>query len=366
MKYGWTRSRTLGLAVAGAVAIISIHSSAQAPATGQGRGGGQGQGGGRGAAAARQTSGLEVLPVQGFDRTRVYMIAGGGANVIVQVGDDGVLMVDTGNAESADKVFATVRQITDKPIRWIINTHAHLENVGGNEGVIKLAGGQRTSQGGGGGGVENANGPLVVAHQEAVNMMMDAKPEYPDDAVPKDTFLTDNKQIYFNGEGIEVWEMPHAHSAGDLMVFFRKSDVIAVGDLVSTNTYPMFDVEAGGTLQGLLNAMNRIVPMMIPRFNQMDGTRVLPSHGRISDQSDVAEFRDTATIIRDRILYMIDKGMSLEQVKAAKPTLDYDPVYGASNGPWSTDKFIEAVYTELKNNKGPKPALGLNFVDGGK
>jgi glyoxylase-like metal-dependent hydrolase (beta-lactamase superfamily II) len=206
----------------------------------------------------------------------------------------------------------------------------------------------------------------VVAHQEAVNMMMDAKPEYPDDAVPKDTFLTDNKQIYFNGEGIEVWEMPHAHSAGDLMVFFRKSDVIAVGDLVSTNTYPMFDVEAGGTLQGLLDAMNRIVPMMIPRFNQMDGTRVLPSHGRISDQSDVAEFRDTATIIRDRILYMIDKGMSLEQVKAAKPTLDYDPVYGASNGPWSTDKFIEAVYAELKNNKGPKPALGLNFVDGGK
>ena len=235
-------------------------------------------------------------------------------------------MVDTGNAESSDKVFAAVRQITDKPIRWIINTHAHLDNVGGNEGVIKLAGGQRTSQGGGGGGVENPNGPLVVAHLDAVNMMMDAKPEYPDEAIPKDSFFSDNKQIYFNGEGIEVWEVPHAHSAGDLIVFFRKSDVIAVGDLVSPNTYPVFDVEAGGTLQGVLDAMNRIVPMMIPRFNQMDGTRVLPSHGRISDQSDVAEFRDMATIVRDRIQYMIDKGMSLEQVKAARPTLDYDPV----------------------------------------
>jgi hypothetical protein len=128
----------------------------------------------------------------------------------------------------------------------------------------------------------------------------------------------------------------------------------------------VFDTEAGGTLQGVLDAMNRIVPMMIPRFNQMDGTRVLPSHGRISDQSDVAELRDTATIVRDRIQYMMDKGMSLDQVKAAKPTLDYDPVYGANSGPWTTEKFIETVYAELRNRKGPKPALGLNFVDGGK
>ena len=324
MTSKWTGSMALGLAVASAVAAISIHLSAQG--RGGGQGGGQQQGGGRGA-AARQTPGLEVLPVQGFDRTRVYMIVGAGANVIVQVGDDGVLMVDTGNAESSDKVVAAIRQITDKPVRWIINSHAHPDNIGGNEGVLKLVGGQRTSQGGGGGGVENPNGALVVAHLDAANMMMDAKPEIPDEAIPKDTFFTDNKQIYFNGEGIEVWEMPKAHSAGDLIVFFRRSDVIAVGDIVSTNTYPAFDVEAGGTLQGVLDAMNRIVPMMIPRFNQMDGTRVLPGHGRIADQSDVAELRDMATIVRDRIQYMIDKGMSLEQVKAAKPTLDYDPLY---------------------------------------
>ena len=329
---------------------------------------GQGQGrGGRGAAAAPQASNtLPTLFVQGFENTKVYLIAGAGGNIVAQVGDDGVLLVDTGNAESAEKVVATVRQLSDRPVRWVINTHPHPDNVGGNARVIGLLGGQRTSQGGGGGGVENPNGPLVVAHNDTVTALLDITPELPDDAIPKDTIITDNKQLFFNGEGIEIWEFPNSHSTGDLIVYFRKSDVIAVGDLVQTDTYPVIDVKAGGTLRGVLDAMDYIVKKMIPRFNQMDGTRVIPSHGRQSDQSDVAELRDMATIVRDRIQFMIDKGMSLEQVKAARPALDYDRLYGTRPGPGSTDTFIETVYAELKNWKGPKAPSGLNFVDGGK
>ncbi len=351
------RSWTGVLALVVVVGALGVSTSGQ---QGQGGGGGRG-GGGQGRGGAPQASStLPTMFVQGFNNTKVYLIAGAGGNIVAQVGDDGVLLVDTGNAESGDKVVATVRQLSPRPIRWVINTHPHPDNIGGNVRVINLIGGQRTAQGGGGGGVENPNGPLLVAHQDTVNVMLDIKPELPEAAIPKDTFITDNKQLFFNDEGIEIWEFPHAHSTGDLIVYFRKSDVIAVGDLVQTDTYPVIDVTAGGTLQGMLDAMNTIVPKMIPKFNQMEGTRVIPSHGHQVDQSDIAELRDMATIVRDRIQYMIGKGLSLEQVKAARPSADYDPVYGAS------DQFIQTVYTELKNWKGPKAASGLNFVDGGK
>jgi len=375
----WTGVFTLVVAV-GALGIST--SGQQGQGGGGGRGGDGAGGGGRGAgggaaqggqgrgAAATPAGTLPTMFIQGFDTTKVYMIggatAGAGANLVAQIGDDGVLLVDTGNAESADKVVATVRQLTDKPIRWIINTHPHPDNVGGNTRLLSIIGGQRTSQGGGGGGVENPNGAQVVAHQDTANVILDVKPELPDDAIPKDTFITDNKQLYFNGEGIEIREFPHAHSTGDLIVYFRKSDVIAAGDLVATDTFPVIDVAEGGTLQGMLDAQNTIIRMMIPKFNQMEGTRAIPSHGRECEQSDLAEVRDMATIVRDRIQYMIEKGMSLDQVKAARPAVDYDPIYGAKTGPWTTDKFIETVYTELKNWKGPKVASGLNFVDGGK
>ena len=344
--------RRISIAVGCVAALATTLVAQQGPA---GRGG-----------APRPSADVVAMPVQGFDHTMVYMLVGAGANLVLQIGDDGVLMVDTGNAASSEKVLAAVRRLTDKPVRWIINTHPDPDNIGGNASIIQAVGGQRTSQGGGGGSVENANGPLVVAHQDAVNVMIDVKPEIPDAAIPKDTFITDNKQLYCNGEGIELWEHPNAHSAGDIIVYFRKSDVIAAGGLVFTDTYPMFNAELGGTLQGMLDGMNHVVQMMIPKFNQMDGTRVIPSHGRLADQSDVAEVRDMATIIRDRIQHMIDKGLTLEQVKAARPTVDYNPIYGAATGPWTTDKFIEAVYAELKNRKGPKPQSGLNFVDGGE
>lgn len=309
---------------------------------------------------------LRVTPVQGFDSTRIYLLHGAGANITVQVGDDGVLLVDTGTADASDKVLAAVRRLTDKPIRYIINTNADADHVGGNEGILKASGGQRTAQGGGGGGVENPGGAIVLAHQNTANRMMEegsGRAVYPDGAIAKDTFITDNKQIYFNGEPIDItWY--GGHTDGDILVFFRRSDVIAAGDLLSTDTFPAIDLKSGGSIQGLLNGLNRVVELSVPRFNQIDGTRTIPGHGYVSNQSDVAEIRDMTTIVRDRVQYLVQKNMTVAQVKAARPAVDYSTVYGT---PATTDTFIETLYTDLKKpRKGAPPQSGLNFSDGGK
>jgi glyoxylase-like metal-dependent hydrolase (beta-lactamase superfamily II) len=192
-------------------------------------------------------------------------------------------------------------------------------------------------------------------------------PAYPDDTIPKYTFLTADKQLYVNGEAIELWWHPNAHTDGDILVFFRRSDVIVAGDLLHTDTFPVFDAEAGGGLQGMLNGLNHIIDIAVPRFNQMDGTRIIPGHGRLCTESDIAELRDMATIIRDRIQYMVQKNMTLEQVKAVRPTVDYNPVYGETTGFWTMEKFIETVYADLKKpRQGPAPKSGLNFSDGGR
>jgi hypothetical protein len=139
--------------------------------------------------------------------------------------------------------------------------------------------------------------------------------------------------------------MPAAHTDGDLIVWFRKSDVVSTGDVFSTVTYPMIDLARGGSVQGILNALNSILDITFPAFNNQGGTLVVPGHGRICNESDVAEYRDMTTIIRDRIQLMIEKGVTLAQVKAAGPTKDYDGVY--STPAWTGEMFIEAIYTDL-------------------
>ena len=316
--------------------------------------------------ADAQSGEVRATFVQGFDTTKVYLIHGAGANITAQIGDDGVLLVDTGTAQASDKVLAAVKRLTDKPIRYIINTNADPDHIGGIVGILKASGGQRTAQGGGGGGVENPNGAIVLSHQNTANRMMeptDGRPAYPDEVIPKSTFITDSKQIYFNGEPIDIsWY--GGHTDGDILVFFRRSDVIAAGDLLNTDTFPVLDAKAGGNLQGLLNGLNRIVELSVPRFNNIDGTRTVPGHGYISNQADVAEIRDMTTIVRDRVQYLIQKNMTVAQVKAARPVVDYSSVYG---GPASGDVFIEMVYADLKKpRKGSLPQSGLNFGDGGE
>ena len=155
-----------------------------------------------------------------------------------------------------------------------------------------------------------------------------------------------------------MWHVPAAHSDGDLIVFFRKSDVIVAGDVIAADRYPYIDAKNGGSIQGIIDGLNRIVATAVPEYNQQGGTRVIPGHGRIMNQSDVVEYRDMATIIRDRIAQLAKEGKTLEQVKAMHPTLDYDGIYGSTTGPWTTDMFIDEVYKEVTAKPAARAGAG--------
>ena len=288
---------------------------------------------------------VNILPVQG----NVYMLVGAGGNITAQVGDDGVLLVDTGVAAMSDKVLAAVRSLSDKPIRYIINTHVHADHTGGNEAVSKAG---RTIAGGnvvGDIGASASNQATVIAFQSVLDRMSETggKDSAPQGAWPTDTFTTPERILFFNGEGIKMIHEPAAHTDGDTMVFFRRSDVISTGDIFVTNRYPIVDMQRGGNIQGVIAGLNRIIEIAIPADLQEGGTMVIPGHGRLCDVADVVFYQEMVTIIRDRVQDMINRGMTLEQVKAAKPTMDYDGRYGSTTGMWTTDMFVEAVYKSL-------------------
>ncbi len=288
---------------------------------------------------------VHVLPVQG----NVYMLVGAGGNITMQVGKEGVLLVDTMYAGLSDKVIAAVRTVSNKPIRYIVNTHVHGDHTGGNENLAKagstIAGGNVV----GDIGASAAQGATVIAAQQVLDRMSmkdGATPAYPSAAWPTDTYITDVKEVFFNGEAIQIFHQPNAHTDGDSIVFFRRSDVVSTGDIFVTTSYPNIDLARGGSYQGELDGLNHILDITIPADKQEGGTYVIPGHGRLCDEADVVEYRDMLTILRDRFLDMIKQGMTLEQVKAAKPTRDYDPLYGSN-----TERFIEAAYKSLKAGK---------------
>ena len=300
---------------------------------------------------------VERLPVAGH----VYLLAGTGANVVVQAGDEGAIVVDTSIESASEPLLAEVRALTTRPIRYVINTNADPDHYGGNERISaagrnfanpapNLAGvGARAGGGRGGGGGGRTPNAQVYAHEAVLTRMSvttGTQAAVPFALWPSDTFFTAKKTLYFNGEPIELLHMPRAHSDGDIIVWFRKSDVVAAGDVYTPDRFPMIDLGRGGSVQGTLDALNRIIDITVPRFNQQGGTMVVPGHGRISNESDVVEYRDMATIVRDRIASMVEKKMTLEQVRAARPVLDYEGIYGR-NRTWTTDMFIEAVYRDL-------------------
>src|SRR5712691_10668243 len=289
---------------------------------------------------------VHVLHVQ----ANVYMLVGAGGNITLQVGDEGVLLVDTSFEQMSDKVVAAIRSLSDKPIRYIINTHAHPDHVGGNAPIAKSG----ATIAGGNMGVGANTGASILAHENVLNRMTAPTGQQaptPAAAWPTDTYFTKKKELFFNGEAIEIIHQPAAHTDGDSLVFFRRSDVLSSGDLFGTITYPVIDLERGGNIQGIVDALNTILDITIPKDKQEGGTYVIPGHGRLCDEADVLEYRDMVTIIRDRIQDLVKKGMTLEQVKAARPTLDYDGRYGAKTGPWTTDMFIDAVYRNLSAAK---------------
>jgi glyoxylase-like metal-dependent hydrolase (beta-lactamase superfamily II) len=295
--------------------------------------------------------GLEILPVQG----NVHMIAGAGANVAVQIGDEGAFIVDAGGAGNGHRLLSAVSRLTNRPLRFLVNTNADGDHVGGNEVIVKSQHGTRGPRPGGGGGAQGQNvGVVSVAHENAYNRMSAGSggaPPLRGEALPASTFFTPRKDLFSNGEPVQLIAQPRAHTDGDILVFFRKSDVVVTGDVFVTTGYPVIDTAHGGSVQGAIDALNSIIELTVPERNQMGGTRVIPGHGRICNEADVVEYRDMVTIIRDRVREMAGKGMTLPQIKAARPSLEYDGIYGATAGEWTTDMFLETVYREVSGRK---------------
>jgi cyclase len=277
---------------------------------------------------------VRVFPVQGD----VSMLVGPGGNITVQAGKEGMVVVDTQTAAAAPQVMAAIRKLSDMPIIWVINTSLDADHIGGNEALLRL-----------GGSNEASLRARVVAHENVLNRLVApavAQARVSDAASINDTYFRSPKDFLFNGEAVMVYHMPAAHTDGDSIVLFRKSDVLSVGDIFTPDRYPVIDLTNGGSVQGLLDALNKILEMAVAGKYQEGGTFVIPGHGRLCDEADVVEFRDMVTIIRDRVQDMIKRGMTLEQVKAGKPSRDYDTQYSGS-----PDVFVESIYKSLTARK---------------
>ena len=298
---------------------------------------------------------VEVVPVQGD----VHMISGAGANITLFAGSDGMLLVDTGTAAMSDKVWAAVQSVTKKPMRYIINTSEHADHTGGNAAlaprgrIVPLR--ERTYTAGPMGTLEY-NRASVIAHLTVLHRMSAVggrtKPA-PQDAWPDNTYSTPVKRFALSHEPIVVMHQP-SNTDGNSIVHFRKSDVVSAGDLLDLSGYPLIDVSAGGGMQATIDGLNRLIEITVPAEHASGGTLVIPGHGRVADHAEVAYYRDMMTIIRDRISDMIRRKMTLEQVKAARPTREYDPRYGRTSGAWTTDMFVEAAYRSLTPAQGPR------------
>jgi len=287
---------------------------------------------------------LEVLQV----RPNFYMIAGAGGNIGLQVGADGVVVVDAGSASSADAVVEAIKKVTPQPIRYVINTSGDADHVGGNE-ILAKAGKTLFTQGGIGVNADFLGGAGSILSVEQVLTRMSAPPaKYPIGAWPTETFNQPRKYMFLNGEGIEIFHQPAAHTDGDAIVFFRRSDVVMAGDIFDTTRFPVVDIAKGGSIQGEIAGLQKLVDTAIPSVpivSREDGTLIIPGHGRICDQLDVVEYRDMVTIIRDRIRDLMKQGLTLEQVKAASPARGYLRRYGSSET--GANDFVEAVYRSM-------------------
>jgi cyclase len=284
---------------------------------------------------------IETLPVQG----KVFLLAGAGGNIAAQAGEDGVLLVDTGVEKMADKVLAATRKLSTKPLRTIVYTTLADDHTGGTA-ILKKAG--SLNQAGPGIG-QRANEADLIGTADMQRLMTEiGEAKINTDRWPPSTFHGKSKDFSMNDEPVIVIAVPDAVTAGDAMVWFRKSDVVVAGEIFNQTSYPFIDVEHGGTINGILAGLNHILEITVPKHLQEGGTMVIPGHGRISDEHDVLEYRDMMTIIRDRVQNAIDKKMTLQQIKALKPVLtyEYDGRFG-KNPAWTGEMLVDAIYKNL-------------------
>jgi glyoxylase-like metal-dependent hydrolase (beta-lactamase superfamily II) len=293
-------------------------------------------------------------------RNNFYMLVGAGANIGVQIGSDGVILVDTGSAGTSAKVLEAIKKLTPLPIRYIINTSADANHVGGNEALAKAG----VGIGAIGvplvpGNERNGAGVTIQATIEVLNRMSapsDKVSPYPVAAWPTETLAESDKikSMALNDDGIQLIRAPRAHSEGDLMVLFRRADVIVTGDILDLTRFPVIDVEKGGSVQGEIAALNHLIELTIPPTPLVwreGGTFVVPANGYSCEQSEIVEYRDMMVVVRDTIRDLIRQDKTLEQIKQANPTLPYRARYGSDSGAWTTDMFVESVYKGLVSEK---------------
>jgi glyoxylase-like metal-dependent hydrolase (beta-lactamase superfamily II) len=334
---------------------------------------------------------VHVLPVQG----NIFMLVADGTNITVSVGRDGIAIVNTGSAQMTDKVLAALTDLARtvaspqatnncfgancpgisswsspyfntviasprpaRPVRYVINTSAAPEHVGGNARIAASASFRRAGGAAGFGGAVRDLGQTatIVAHEGVLSTMSTPKDKAaaaPEAAWPVDTFFDEFHKLseYVNGDPVILYSAPAANTDGDSFVFFRHSEVIAAGNLFSTISYPLIDVDKGGSIQGVIDGLNHILDLAVAEYRAQGGTWIVPGRGRLSDTADVASYRNMLVMIRDRIRDLQKKGMTLQQVKAARPTLDFDGRYGSSVGSWTTEMFVEAVFRSLQEKK---------------
>jgi len=283
-------------------------------------------------------------------RDNVYLLLGDGGNIVVQTGDEGALVVDSGSGRLADKVVAAIRRLSEKPIQFIANTNFRADHTGGN--AVLRAAGSDPSVSGTFFALQFADagvGATISAHQNVQTRMVASG--RPAAGNPSDTFLEERRRTFHNNDAIEMFWEPQAVTDGDSIVHFRRADVIVTGDVFTTTRYPVIDLQSGGSVEGEIRALNDILNRTVYRHQEEGGTIVVPGHGYVCDEHEVVEYRDMVVIVRDRVRTMINSGATLEQVKAARVTADYDPRYGAASGPWTTSMFVEAVYRDLSKRK---------------
>jgi len=267
---------------------------------------------------------IKVVPVAGG----ISMLEGQGGNLGVSVGEDGVFLIDDQYAPLTDKILAAIKGLSDRPIRFVLNTHWHGDHTGGNENLGKA-------------------GTLIVAHdnvrvrmstEQFIKAFNSTVPKSPKDALPVVTF-NDTVTFHLNGEEIHAFHVPPAHTDGDSVVHFRNADVVHTGDLFFNGLYPFIDVSSGGSVDGVIAAVEKILAMT------GEGTKLIPGHGPLGTRADLIAYRDMLQSIRASVAALVAAGKNLEEVKAAGPTAAFDEKWG--QGFLSPDNFLAIVYTSL-------------------
>jgi glyoxylase-like metal-dependent hydrolase (beta-lactamase superfamily II) len=293
---------------------------------------------------SRSIAGVNVLQV----RPDIYMLTtADGANIAVQTGWQGTLVIDTGSSRTCDAVVTAVKALAQAPIRYVVNTSTDADRMGCNAQLAQAGRNFSSAP-----GQSNTGAPLI-AHKNATLQLLASGSPPAQGAMPNDVFSRPVRNMFINEQAEQLYWMPRAHSDADLMVLFRRSDVVVTGAIMDMTGFPVIDLAKGGSINGEIAALNRLMEefavAVSPRWQGNGGTLIIPARGRLARQIDVVNYRDMVTIVRDRVKTLVDRGASLEQVRKADPARGYTTRYGAQSG--SADTFIAAVYQSLQSER---------------